>query len=138
MKEAKSQNLNMSASFKHLVEIGKNVKGKKLAYAMSLLKDVAEMKRAIKYYRHRRDIAHQKGGLSTGGYPTKAAKETYAVLNNALANAISNGLDADKLYIHTFITHRIVSRERTRRKVRKVTGVSVVLKEDEKKEDEKK
>lgn len=140
VKIAKSSGKNMRISVKHSVEIGKTLRGKKLASAMKILNNVIEKKQAIKFRRYNKDTGHKKG-MAAGRYPVNAAKEIYILLNNALANAINQEMDPEKIYIKTFITSRAVSKEQAaNRRIGKLTHIDITVaqKEEVKKNDRKK
>lgn len=89
-------------------EICHHIKGMRLEEAKDTLQEVAELKRPIPYFRHRKKVAHRKGaqGFDAGRFPQKAAGEILKVLNQVEANAEFKGLYADRLKIIHIASHR--------------------------------
>ncbi len=100
-KAAKAMGYEMPISFKHAVEICRELRGKKLKDAMKLLEDVIALKRPIPFKRYKKKVAHKSGLYKwyAGRYPQKAAKFILKVLNNLKANAEYKGLNVDELVI---------------------------------------
>ena len=69
--------------------------------AREFLQQVAEKKKAVPFRRHKKKVPHRHGleKFATGRYPVKAAQKILEVLENAEANAIYKGLDAENLQI---------------------------------------
>jgi large subunit ribosomal protein L22 len=129
---------DLRISFKQAVNVAKAVKGKNLSYAVRLLTDVTNLKRAIPFVRYKRDVSH-KPGIAAGRYPIKASNEILTVIKNAIANAESRHMDAEKLYISRFECNRPISKEISRRRrMGRLTGVIVELREREEKKPEAK
>jgi len=100
-KAAKAMGYEMPISFKHAVEICRELRGKKINEAKKILEDVIAMKRPIPFKRYKKKVAH-KSGLNkwyAGRFPQKAAKYILKVLRNLEANAEYKGLDLDNLII---------------------------------------
>lgn len=99
-KAAKAMGYEMPISFKHAVEICREIRGKKVEDARKLLEEVVEMKRAVPFKRHKKKVAHKKlERWYAGRYPQKAAKYILKILRNLEANAEYKGLDLDNLII---------------------------------------
>ncbi len=100
-KAAKAMGYEMPISFKHAVEICRELRGKKVEDAKRFLEEVVEMKRAVPFRRHKKKVAHRRGleKWYAGRYPQKAAKYILKVLRNLEANAEYKGLDLDSLVI---------------------------------------
>lgn len=100
-KAAKAMGYEMPISFKHAVEICRELRGKKVEEAKRFLEEVVEMKRAVLFRRHKKKVAHRRGleKWYAGRYPQKAAKYILKVLRNLEANAEYKGLDLDSLVI---------------------------------------
>ncbi len=100
-KAAKAMGYEMPISFKHAVEICRELRGKKVEEAKRFLEEVVEMKRAVPFRRHKKKVAHRRGleKWYAGRYPQKAAKYILKVLRNLEANAEYKGLDLDSLVI---------------------------------------
>ncbi len=88
-------------SFKDSVEICREIKGKRLAYAKKFLNEVIEEKRAVPYRRHKKGLAHRRGvgRAFAGAYPVKAATNILKVIEGTEANAEFKGLDSERLFI---------------------------------------
>ncbi|RLI75405.1 50S ribosomal protein L22 [Archaeoglobales archaeon] len=100
-KAAKAMGYEMPISFKHAVEICRELRGKKINEAKKILEDVIAMKRPIPFKKYKKKVAH-KSGLNkwyAGRFPQKAAKYILKVLRNLEANAEYKGLDLDNLII---------------------------------------
>ncbi len=100
-KAAKAMGYEMPISFKHAVEICREIRGKKLEDAKKLLEEVIALRRPIPFKRYKKKVAH-KSGLDkwyAGRYPQKACRYILKVLKNLEANAEYKGLDVDKLVI---------------------------------------
>ncbi|HIP24929.1 MAG TPA: 50S ribosomal protein L22 [Archaeoglobus profundus] len=100
-KAAKAMGYEMPISFKHAVEICRELRGKKLEEAKKILEDVIALGKPIPFKRYKKKVAH-KSGLHkwyAGRYPQKAARYILKVLKNLEANAIYKGLDVSKLVI---------------------------------------
>ncbi len=100
-KAAKAMGYEMPISFKHAVEICRELRGKKIEEAKKILEDVIALRRPIPFKRYKKKVAH-KSGLHkwyAGRYPQKAARYILKVLKNLEANAEYKGLDVDKLVI---------------------------------------
>jgi large subunit ribosomal protein L22 len=100
-KAAKAMGYEMPISFKHAVEICREIRGKKVADARRFLEEVVEMKRPVPFRKHKKKVAHKKGleKWYAGRYPQKAAKHVLKVLRNLEANAEYKGLDVENLII---------------------------------------
>lgn len=92
---------NLRISFKHAVEICREIRGKKLEDAIRFLEDVVKMKRMVPFRRFHGKVAHHRGlqGWPAGRYPVKAAKAILEVLKSAQANAEYKGLDTSRLWV---------------------------------------
>ena len=100
-KAAKAMGYEMPISFKHAVELCRELRGKKVEDAVRYLEEVIEMKRVVPFRKHKKKVAH-KSGLEkwyAGRYPQKAAKYLLKVLKNLEANAEYKGLEKDRLVI---------------------------------------
>jgi large subunit ribosomal protein L22 len=100
-KAAKAMGYEMPISFKHAVEICRELRGKKIEEAKKILEDVIEMRRPIPFKRYKKKVAHKRGldRWYAGRYPQKAARFILKVLKNLEANAEYKGLELDKLVI---------------------------------------
>ncbi len=100
-KAVRAMGYEMPISFKHAMEICRELKGKKIDEAKKYLEEVIAMKRAVPFRRHKKKVAHRRGleGWYAGRYPQKAARYILKVLKNLEANADYKGLDKDELII---------------------------------------
>ena len=99
---------SLKVSPKHCVEICSAIRGMDVAKAKAYLNDVIEMKKAVPFKRHNRDVGHRKGmkGWAAGRYPVKASKAILTVIENAEANAEYKGMDVENLKIEHISSHR--------------------------------
>jgi large subunit ribosomal protein L22 len=82
-------------------EICHYINGMRLEKAKEVLQEVAELKRPVPYFRHRKKVAHRKGveGFDAGRFPVKAASAILKILDSVEANAEFKGLYTDRLKI---------------------------------------
>src|SRR3989344_5148495 len=86
---------NLQVSTKHAVEICSFINKRTVKQAKTLLSEVLEMKRAIPFKKHKRDIAHKPGRIAAGRYPQKTTKAILKLITEA--EAILPGLCAISL-----------------------------------------
>ncbi len=100
-KQARASGRDLRVSFKEMVELLREIRGKKLEDAYKLLADVIALRRAIPFRRYKKGVGHRSelSGWKQGRYPVKAAKLVKKVLKNAEHNASDKGLDPENLYI---------------------------------------
>lgn len=100
-KAAKAMGYEMPISFKHAVEICRELRGKKIEEAKKILEDVIALRKPIPFKRYKKKVAHKHGlhKWYAGRYPQKAAKFILKVLKNLEANAEYKGLEVEKLVI---------------------------------------
>ncbi len=100
-KAAKAMGYEMPISFKHAVEICRELRGKKIGEAKRFLEDVIAMRKPVPFRKYKKKVAHKRGldKWYAGRYPQKAAKYILKVLRNLEANAEYKGLELDKLVI---------------------------------------
>lgn len=149
--EAKASGRDLPISWKKAIIVCDFVRGKKLAWAIRNLKQVEELKMPVPFRKHNKDVAH-KPGIGPGRYPAKVSKHIRLVLENAKANALSKGLQEDKLVISKIISNKAISDIQKIRikkgpfvKTRKGVHVDIVVneveeekaKKEEKKEEKK-
>jgi len=98
---AKAMGYEMPISFKHAVEICRELRGRKIEDAIRYLEEVIAMKRVVPFKRYYKKVAHKRGleKWYAGRYPQKAAKHILKVLKNLEANAEYKGLEKDRLVI---------------------------------------
>ncbi|MEE8168012.1 MAG: 50S ribosomal protein L22 [Candidatus Hydrothermarchaeales archaeon] len=100
-KIAKALGMELRISPKSAVEICRELRGKDLYKAKTLLEDVASLKKPVPLRRYKKGVAHRRGldKAYAGRYPMKAATHILKVLEGAEANAEYKGLDPESLYI---------------------------------------
>ncbi len=99
-KAVKAMGYEIPMSFKHAVEICRELKGKKISQAMSFLEGVIAMRIAVPMRKYKKKVAHKNiPGWYAGRYPQKAAREILKVIKNLKANAEYKGLNVDELVI---------------------------------------
>ncbi len=99
-KAVRAMGYEIPMSFKHAVEICRELKGKKVPQAMSFLEGVIAMRFPVPMRRHKKKVAHKNiSGWYAGRYPQKAAKEILKVIKNLKSNAEYKGLNVDDLII---------------------------------------
>lgn len=98
---------NAPVSLKYSTEISREIKGKRINWAMQFLKDVSEKKRHLPLRRYNKEVPHRKGDAishtKTGRYPKRCSGKWLELLEQVKANADYKGLNADNLIIiHAF------------------------------------
>ncbi|MBN2420883.1 50S ribosomal protein L22 [Candidatus Woesearchaeota archaeon] len=101
-KMARAVGIGINISFKQAMEICKHIKHRSLESARTILNSVLEMKQAIPYKAHNKDVPH-RAGMMAGRYPQNASKEILKLLDSVEANANSKGLS------NLYITHIIAN-----------------------------
>jgi len=97
----KASGRELRLSPKAASEVCAVIKGMKLDEAKEFIEQVVSMKKAVPYRRYKKKVPHRHGleKFPTGRFPIKAAQRILAVLENAEANAMYKGLDAENLRI---------------------------------------
>ncbi|MGD0327036.1 MAG: 50S ribosomal protein L22 [Halobacteriota archaeon] len=100
-KTARSQGHELHVSPRHCVEICRELRGKSLAEAKSLLEGITKLTKPVPFKRHSSGVGHRAGlsGWDAGRFPQKAARDILTVLKGAEANAEYKGLDTDRMRI---------------------------------------
>ncbi len=89
------------ASYKDLVAVCSNIRGKKTGDALALLEKASKGEVPILYRKFAKRLAHRKElGGRQGRYPEKSAKLVLSTLKNAIASAKANGLSEDLVVAH--------------------------------------
>ncbi len=96
---------NVHISWKHGIEISRELRFHSTEYAKKFLQDVAELKKPVPFRRYWRDVGH-KPGMAAGRYPQKAAREFLQLIKAVEANAQVKGLNTASLKIIKLITNR--------------------------------
>lgn len=97
----KASGRELRVSPKAAREVCAAIKGMKLDDAKDFIQQVISRKRAILYHRYKKKVPHRHGleKSPAGRFPIKAAQQILGVLENAEANAMYKGLDAENLRI---------------------------------------
>ena len=108
----------MRVHFKNTREVAAAIQGKKLAKAVSYLKEVTEQKQAIPFRRFAGGIGRtaqgKAHGVSRARWPVKSVEFVLGLLKNAEANADVKQLDKEKLVIkHIQVNQAPKQRRRT-------------------------
>jgi len=92
---------DLRVSFKEMVELARELRGKSLEDARRVLEDVIALRRPIPFRRYKKEVGHRRQlqGWKAGRYPVKAAKLVMKLLKSAEANAEQKGLDTERLFI---------------------------------------
>ena len=136
--KAKANELNMSP--KHSIEIATFIRHQRVNDAITYLKDVIGLKKAIPFRRFNRNVAHKRGLPGTwdaGRYPVKASKEYIRILESVKKNAEYIGLDADNLEIIHVSANRGRAQKsffpramgRATPKVRETVNIEIIVRE---------
>lgn len=102
---SKSRGSHLRVHFKHCREIVHHIQGMDAGKAKKFLEDVTQFKSIVPFTKYtggigRKAMAKQhKAPGDKGRWPIKATVVVKDLLSNAVANAESKGLEADKLYI---------------------------------------
>lgn len=91
---------------KFAVNVCKAIKGRTVKQARQFLENVVELKEAVPFKVHKRQVKHRRGGIGPGQYPVNVAVKVLRVLNDAASNAEYKGLDPDKMYVWHACAHR--------------------------------
>lgn len=135
---AKANELNMSP--KHSIEIATFIRHQRVNEAISYLKDVIGLKKAVPFRRFNRNVAHKRGlpgNWDAGRYPVKASRAYIRVLESVKKNAEYIGLDADNLEIIHVSANRGRAQKsffpramgRATPKVRETVNIEIVVRE---------
>ena len=99
--QVKASARDLRVSFKEMVELVRELRGKSLEDARRMLEDVISLRRPVPFKRYKRGVGHRRQlrGWKAGRYPVKAAKLVMKLLKSAEANAEQKGLDTERLFI---------------------------------------
>ncbi|KAG5175884.1 ribosomal protein L22/L17 [Tribonema minus] len=121
-KASKARGAYLRCHFKHLREVAHNIRGKSCVEAVRFLEDVLKFKRAVTFTKFTGGVGrHAQGKLVNAPgdkvrWPQKATKVVLGLVKNAESNAVTKGLDVDKLVItHIMANHAPQQRRRTYR-----------------------
>ncbi len=99
--QVKASARDLRVSFKEMVELVRELRGKSLEDARRMLEDVISLRRPVPFKRYKKGVGHRRQlqGWKAGRYPVKAAKLVMKLLKSAEANAEQKGLDTERLFI---------------------------------------
>lgn len=102
---AKAYGQELPISPKKAREVCRALRKKPVEEAVLLLEAIVERRRPVRYGRHKRGVAHQRG-MAGGGYPVRVAQHLLKLLESARENAEYKGLDADAMIVHHISAYR--------------------------------
>jgi len=119
-KSAKTRGSYLRVSYKNTRETAQAIKGLKVKRALTFLENVKEHKEAVPFRRFAggtgRTAQAKQFGATRGRWPEKSAVFLIGLLNNAVANAETKGLDTDALVVsHIQVNQAPKQRRRTYR-----------------------
>lgn len=119
-KTAMAKGADLRVHFKNTYETADVLRGKDLEWAKEFLQAVLEKKRAVPFRVHNKAVARcsqaKEFNTTQGRWPAKSVKIILSLLQNAESNAVTKGLDADKLFIsHIAVQQAAKGRRRTYR-----------------------
>lgn len=132
---------NAPVSERYSTEIAREIKGKRLDWALRFLKDVIEHKRHLPLRRFLKEVPHRKGTAishtKTGRYPERCCAKWAELLEQAKANADYKGLSAENLVIvHAFASkgvgrtsHQPQGKTAGKMRKKKAAHLEVIVKE---------
>ncbi len=125
---------NLEISTKKSIEVANFIRYKSLESAKKLLQRVIEMKQAVPYKRHNKDIPHRPG-MMAGRYPIKTCKIVLQLLNSLEANAQNKGLSPNLIISEIIVNqgNKQMHFGRHARRKMKRTHIKIVAKEPENK-----
>ena len=99
--QVKASARDLRVSFKEMVEVVRELRGKSLEDARRMLEDVISLRGPVPFKRYKKGVGHRRQlqGWKAGRYPVKAAKLVMKLLKSAEANAEQKGLDTERLFI---------------------------------------
>jgi len=99
-KVGKAEGHDWNASYKDLANVCAAVKGKPIAQVRKILDNAIEMKKAIPYVVHNKQVGHRSElGGKKGRYPKKECLLFSTLFESCVANAKQLGLDESKLAV---------------------------------------
>jgi large subunit ribosomal protein L22 len=124
-------------STKQSIEVCSFIRGKNIQKMKDFLKDVIDMKQAVKFTRFNKGMGHKKG-IGPGRYPIKTCTEILELLESAESNAQLKGLNSANLIIGHINADKASSAwhyGRQRRRKMKRTNLNLILIEKESKKE---
>lgn len=99
-KSAKAQAYDVNASYKDMTQVLRSMRGRSVAKAREVLAGVIEMRKAIPFAKFNKGMGHRSElGGHKGKYPRKESGLALKLLDNAVANAVTKGLDEKNLIV---------------------------------------
>jgi large subunit ribosomal protein L22 len=126
---AKVTGRSLSISTKQSIEVCNFIRGKNLQKMKDYLKDVIDMKKAVKFTRFNKGLGHKKG-IGPGRYPINTVTEILMLLESAESNAQLKGLNSANLIIGHINADKASSAwhyGRQRRRKMKRTNLNIIL-----------
>jgi len=123
-------------SLKKTVVICDQIRGKKVADSIKMLKRVEKMDQAIPFERYNKGGIGHKPGMGPGRYPIATSVEVRKILEEALANAQFKGLNTSNLVIVHVAAQKTAKQwhyGRKRRRSMKRANLEVVVAESSEK-----
>ena len=136
-KVARAQSYDVDASYKDLCEVCKDIRGTLAEPALTRLDVVAKGLAPVRFRdRHGKRLGHRRElGGRKGRYPRKAARLVRKVLENAVANATSQGISVPYIAHISANKHRsyprLAPRGRQMRHDYETARIEIVLKESD-------
>ena len=136
-KVARAQSYDVDASYKDLCEVCKDIRGTLAEPALTRLDVVAKGLAPVRFRdRHGKRLGHRRElGGRKGRYPRKAARLVRKVLENAVANATSQGISVPYIAHISANKHRsyprLAPRGRQMRHDYETARIEIVLEESE-------
>lgn len=124
---------DLPISVKHSVEVCRFIRGRNVALAKKMLREVIEKKMAVPYLRYTLDLGHKRG-MGAGRYPVRTAEEILKIIESAEKNAQFKGMNAGKLVVAHIAAHKAPEPfhgGRHRGRTMKRAHVEVVIREQE-------
>jgi len=97
---ARARGIELPISPKKTYEVLNVIRGIPLPEAREILEGTVALRRAIPFRRFNQETAHHRG-YGPSRFPQKVARHLLKILTNAEANAEYEGMDTERLYVHT-------------------------------------
>jgi len=131
---------DLPISLRHSIELCRYIKGRTTKKVVALLQKILDHEIALPLVKYNAKISH-KPGMSAGAYPRNATSCFIKLIKSIEANAQDKGLNTDSLRIvHASANSgpKVYHSGRHSGRIRKITHVEIVVKEEEKSKEEKK
>ncbi len=131
---AKARLVNAPISTKYATELARELRGKKLKDSIAFLERVLRHEDWVPLRRYNKKVPHRKGSkiVKSGRFMDKTVKYFLKLLREVEANAISKGLDPERLVIYHIAAHKGWRRPKIQPRLRRIirkkaTHVEVVV-----------